>query len=261
MCDVERLVLWLVVGDVVSVAVQLVVSIAFDQTAWRTRRRACSRSTARPWRASASSSQARAAASDSSSPAASRRAAAPSLLFVHGRSLARAEQAIAELAPDVSGAGACVPVVADLADLRAVAGMAEKLRARPPHVVICSAGVATLPSRTLTADGFEAQFGINHLAHFVLVTSLLPDMPAGSRVVLVSSDLHKTQALLNCADLNSEASYVRVCSVHILWSLCNVFARARARARARVCVCDRRVCGLGCCCARADHRVALNPKP
>ena len=63
------------------------------------------------------------------------------------------------------------------------------------------------------------------------------------------------------ADLNSEASYVRVCSVHILWSLCNVFARARARARARVCVCDRRVCGLGCCCARADHRVALNPKP
>jgi NAD(P)-dependent dehydrogenase (short-subunit alcohol dehydrogenase family) len=41
----------------------------------------------------------------------------------------------------------------------------------------------------MTVDGFESQFGVNHLAHFVLVTSLLPELKAGkpARVVMVSS--------------------------------------------------------------------------
>lgn len=59
-----------------------------------------------------------------------------------------------------------------------------------------------------TVDGFESQFGVNHLAHFVLATSLLPELKAGkpSRLVVVSSVANK-RGDINWDDINWEKDY------------------------------------------------------
>jgi NAD(P)-dependent dehydrogenase (short-subunit alcohol dehydrogenase family) len=59
-----------------------------------------------------------------------------------------------------------------------------------------------------TVDGFESQFGVNHLAHFLLVTSLIPELKAGkpSRVVVVSSMANKRGGI-NWDDINWEKNY------------------------------------------------------
>lgn len=59
-----------------------------------------------------------------------------------------------------------------------------------------------------TVDGFETQFAVNHLAHFLLVTSLIPELKAGkpSRVVVVSSIAHRRGAI-NWDDINWEKNY------------------------------------------------------
>ena len=65
----------------------------------------------------------------------------------------------------------------------------------PIHLLINNAGVMAPPKRVTTMDGFELQFGTNHLGHFVLTGLLLPhllDTPGGARVVTVSSTAHHT---------------------------------------------------------------------
>ena len=59
-----------------------------------------------------------------------------------------------------------------------------------------------------TVDGFESQFGVNHLAHFLLVTSLVPELKAGkpARVVVVSSVANKLGGV-NFDDINGEKNY------------------------------------------------------
>ena len=78
----------------------------------------------------------------------------------------------------------------DLADLASVAAAAAQLRAdhQQLDLLICNAGVM-VPPEGRTADGFELQFGINHLGHFALVLQLLPLLQAApaARVVAVSS--------------------------------------------------------------------------
>ncbi len=82
---------------------------------------------------------------------------------------------------------------ADLADLSAVARMAQNLAARLPQldVLINNAGVYMTELR-LTKDGFEMTLGVNHLAHFLLTNLLLPLLKKspGPRVVTVSSVVH-----------------------------------------------------------------------
>ncbi|POX39522.1 short-chain dehydrogenase [Streptomyces sp. Ru73] len=79
----------------------------------------------------------------------------------------------------------------DLADLASVRAFAEDLAPDRLDLLINNAGVMALPYRR-TADGFEMQFGTNHLGHFALTGLLLPALLAtpGSRVVTVSSGLH-----------------------------------------------------------------------
>jgi NAD(P)-dependent dehydrogenase (short-subunit alcohol dehydrogenase family) len=101
----------------------------------------------------------------------------------------------------------------DLTSLESIRAAAEQLRADHQRIdlLINNAGVMYPPKET-TKDGFEMQFGTNHLGHFAL-TGLLLDrlLPvAGSRVVTVSSMGHRIRADIHFDDLQWERSYNRV---------------------------------------------------
>jgi NAD(P)-dependent dehydrogenase (short-subunit alcohol dehydrogenase family) len=100
----------------------------------------------------------------------------------------------------------------DLGSLASVAGAVAQVSGRHERVdlLINNAGVMMPPFAT-TADGFELQFGVNHLGHFALTGLLLPLMLAvpGSRVVTVSSNGHR-MGRVNFADLQSQRSYRRM---------------------------------------------------
>jgi NAD(P)-dependent dehydrogenase (short-subunit alcohol dehydrogenase family) len=101
----------------------------------------------------------------------------------------------------------------DLTSLQSVRAAAEELRTAHDRIdlLINNAGVMWTPKST-TKDGFELQFGTNHLGHFAL-TGLLLDrlLPvAGSRVVTVSSLGHRILADIHFDDLQWERSYNRV---------------------------------------------------
>jgi NAD(P)-dependent dehydrogenase (short-subunit alcohol dehydrogenase family) len=101
----------------------------------------------------------------------------------------------------------------DLASLGSVRAAAKKLRSSYPRIdlLINNAGVMWTPKQ-LTADGFELQFGINHLGHFALTGLLLDNLlpVRGSRVVTVSSTAHRFRAAIHFDDLQWENGYSRV---------------------------------------------------
>lgn len=74
-------------------------------------------------------------------------------------------------------------------------------------ILIANAGVMAMP-RTLTADGFEMQLGVNHMGHFLLTNLLLDTLKASapSRIVVLSSMAHVWGAI-DRADLNGEKDY------------------------------------------------------
>jgi NAD(P)-dependent dehydrogenase (short-subunit alcohol dehydrogenase family) len=125
------------------------------------------------------------------------------------RDVEKGRQAAARL-----GANADVTVQQlDLASLASVRAAAADLHATLPKIdlLINNAGVM-YPPRQTTRDGFELQFGTNHLGHFAL-TGLLLDLllPAeGSRVVTVASIAHRIRAAIHFDDLQWENSYDRV---------------------------------------------------
>jgi NAD(P)-dependent dehydrogenase (short-subunit alcohol dehydrogenase family) len=83
----------------------------------------------------------------------------------------------------------------DLANLASIAAFAERIHARQSlDLLINNAGVMALPRRQTTADGFEMQFGTNHLGHFALTARLMPLLrrASGARVVSLSSLAHRT---------------------------------------------------------------------
>ncbi len=97
----------------------------------------------------------------------------------------------------------------DLASLKSVRAFAERFRAahRELHVLVTNAGVMALPYRR-TADGFEMQFGTNHLGHFALTGLLLDALLAAgdARVVTVSSNAHRFGSI-RFDDLHWERGY------------------------------------------------------
>jgi NAD(P)-dependent dehydrogenase (short-subunit alcohol dehydrogenase family) len=92
----------------------------------------------------------------------------------------------------------------DLADLASVRAFADEWEG-PLDVLVNNAGVMALPERW-TADGFELQFGTNHLGPFALTNLLLPNIT--DRVVTVSSFAHR-YGRIDFANLNAEARYGR----------------------------------------------------
>ena len=109
------------------------------------------------------------------------------------RDLAKAERATAQVRADAEvGGGSLELVELDLASLASVRACADALRARdePFDLVIANAGVMATPFGH-TADGFETQFGTNHLGHFLLVNRIAPLMRPGARLVSLSSSGHR----------------------------------------------------------------------
>jgi NAD(P)-dependent dehydrogenase (short-subunit alcohol dehydrogenase family) len=109
------------------------------------------------------------------------------------RDLRKAEAATAQVRKDAAAAGGSFELVGlDLAGLKSVRECADELLAKGQFfdVVIANAGVMATPFGH-TADGFETQFGTNHLGHFVLVNRIAPLLRKGSRLINLSSAGHR----------------------------------------------------------------------
>jgi len=117
------------------------------------------------------------------------------------------EQLSRELAP--LGPESPEVVTADLSSQTSIRQAADRIGNRHPqlHVLINNAGVFTR-RRSVTVDGLETQFAVNHLAYFLLTNLLLDRLRAGapSRIVNVSSGAH-AGARIDFADLQGERSY------------------------------------------------------
>jgi len=116
------------------------------------------------------------------------------------RDLAKARAAL-----NRAGAGQIELVEMDLASLKSVRAGAEQVNARGERfdLVIANAGVMAIPNKTLTEDGFETQFGTNHLGHFVFVNRIASLFKPGARLVNLSSSGHRF-ADVNLEDPNFE---------------------------------------------------------
>jgi NAD(P)-dependent dehydrogenase (short-subunit alcohol dehydrogenase family) len=128
------------------------------------------------------------------------------------RNLDKGKEATSRINAAARGADVTVQRL-DLTSLNSVRDAAQELRANHDKIdlLINNAGVMYTP-KNLTADGFELQFGTNHLGHFAL-TGLLLDrlLPvAGSRVVTISSMAHRIRAGIHFDDLQWERAYSRI---------------------------------------------------
>ena len=109
------------------------------------------------------------------------------------RDLSKAENATAQVRKDAADNGGTFELIGlDLANLKSVRACADQLLAKgePFDVVIANAGVMATPFGH-TADGFETQFGTNHLGHFVLVNRIARLIRAGGRLINLSSSGHR----------------------------------------------------------------------
>jgi len=132
-------------------------------------------------------------------------AAAGAKVILHGRSKPKVDAAIAKLTEELPGAE-LEGVSFDLASQTAVRNGAEQILARVPelHVLINNAGIYA-DERTLTADGIELTFAVNHIGPFLLTELLAPRLEASatsapSRVINISSVAH-TRGRLHLDDL------------------------------------------------------------
>jgi NAD(P)-dependent dehydrogenase (short-subunit alcohol dehydrogenase family) len=143
------------------------------------------------------------------------------------RDLKKAEAATAQVRKDAAAHGGSFELIeVDLGSLKSVRAAADKLVAKgePFDVVIANAGVMATPFGK-TVDGFETQFGTNHLGHFVLVNRIAPLIRKGGRLVNLSSAGHRFSNV-NLDDPNFErteyepwAGYGRSKTANILFAV------------------------------------------
>jgi NAD(P)-dependent dehydrogenase (short-subunit alcohol dehydrogenase family) len=124
------------------------------------------------------------------------------------RSAAKGESAAARIRAQAPGAKVTTRAL-DLSALDSVAALAGQLNAegRPVDILVNNAGVMTPPRRQETEDGFELQFGTNHLGHFALTLGLLPLLRAGRARVTHQTSIAARSGGINWADLNWESGY------------------------------------------------------
>jgi len=125
------------------------------------------------------------------------------------RNRAKGEAAIDEIRATVPNAKLTIKPL-DLSSLSGVAALGEELNAdgRPIDILVNNAGVMTPPQRDTTTDGFELQFGSNHLGHFALTAHLLPLLRAADQARVVSlSSLAARRGRIHFDDPQFEKSY------------------------------------------------------
>jgi NAD(P)-dependent dehydrogenase (short-subunit alcohol dehydrogenase family) len=142
------------------------------------------------------------------------------------RNLAKAKEATAPVRAGAANGGSLELAELDLASLKSVRACADALVAngKPFDLVICNAGVMATPFGK-TADGFETQFGTNHLGHFVLVNRIASLMKPGARLVNLSSAGHQISDVdlddpnFERAPYSAWASYGRSKTANILFAV------------------------------------------
>jgi NAD(P)-dependent dehydrogenase (short-subunit alcohol dehydrogenase family) len=137
-----------------------------------------------------------------------RLAAAGAEVVLPVRNPSKGEAAVAAIREQVRDATVSLRTL-DLSSLASVAALGAALREedRPIHVLINNAGVMTPPDRQTTADGFELQFGTNHLGHVALVAHLLPLLRAGRARVTSQVSIAARSGSIDWDDLDAERSY------------------------------------------------------
>src|ERR1700745_58996 len=143
------------------------------------------------------------------------------------RDLNKAKTATEQVRNDAAANGGRLELVElDLANLKSVRACSERLlaKAEPFDVVIANAGVMATPFGH-TADGFETQFGTNHLGHFVLVNRIASLIRDGGRLINLSSAGHR-YSNVDLIDPNFErtpyepfVAYGRSKTAHILFAV------------------------------------------
>jgi len=121
-------------------------------------------------------------------------------VIITGRDLEKAKPIVADIIA-TTGNSKVESMFLRLDGLKYVRQFAAEFLARklPLNIAICNAGVMAFPTLTKTEDGFEVQFGTNHLAHFLLMNLLLPAFKQGGkggRVVVLTSVGHKLSPFL-----------------------------------------------------------------
>ena len=155
-------------------------------------------------------------------------------IYLACRSRDKGEAAVAALAGQ-TGSDRIGYLPLDLADLASVRRCAAGFLARdePLHGLINNAGVAG--HRGLTRDGFELQFGVNHLGHFALTTALLDRLAASApaRVVTVSSDAHYQATGIDYDAVRRRTAHLAAMPEYAVSKLANVlFSQELARRAA-----------------------------
>jgi NAD(P)-dependent dehydrogenase (short-subunit alcohol dehydrogenase family) len=143
------------------------------------------------------------------------------------RDLAKAEIATAGVREAAAEHGGSLELAElDLASLASVRALADALNAKGEHfdLIIANAGVMATPD-SKTIDGFETQFGTNHLGHFTLVNRIAPLIAPGGRVVIVASSGHSASDVdlvdpnFEHTDYNPFVAYGRSKTANILFAV------------------------------------------
>lgn len=124
------------------------------------------------------------------------------------RTAAKGEKAAERIRSQVPGARVTTREL-DLSSLDSVAALVDTLTAegRPIGILINNAGVMTPPDRQTTQDGFELQFGTNHLGHFALTLGLLPLLQEARGRVTHQASVAARSGDINWDDLNWQRQY------------------------------------------------------
>lgn len=130
-------------------------------------------------------------------------------VILAGRDPAKGKASVDTIREAVPGATLRFEVL-DLASLASVAAFGERMTTdlHRLDLLINNAGVMTPPTRRMTDDGFELQFGTNHLGHFALTAHLLPLLRRGTDVrVIALSSIAARGGQIKLDDLQAERSY------------------------------------------------------
>lgn len=142
-------------------------------------------------------------------------------LLIHGRSEGKLSRVADDLRA-IDGAGPIKTYIADLADMSAVAKMADHITEAHQHldVLINNAGVFKT-AHTRTGDGYDIRFAVNTLAPYLLTRRLMPIIPQAGRVINLSSAAQASvnlSALMGASPLSHGDAYAQSKLAITMWS-------------------------------------------